>query len=276
VSREPKPPRTTRIVLRLSDEAARRLTDRLGAAKVRLANALDGLLATADAIGKARTRVEVRALQLEYQAEREAIHRRFMDEMRDEKAGDAWPTFVDELRAELAACLPEGERPRFGSWFDHLAHCLCPLEQQHWAKADIAYWRKVDSTLRERHRKLTLAINDLQAWLNEPSTPAEMRRLPAAIAELTALKAAIASFPWGDMFGRRKHFGPATLTARIIGGLTLDTLRGADLSAGREPRDRLEDADIDFIMARLDRCLGGDDLPDRKDIEKTLRGLSSR
>jgi hypothetical protein len=265
----------THTVLRLSDEAARRLKDRLGAATVHLANVLDGLLADADAMGKARTRKEVQDWRLGYELEREAIHRDFIDEMRDEKAEKAWHAFVTELETDLGKCLPEGE-PRFGSWFDHLAHCLWRLEheQRRWTRADIAYWRKVDSDVRERQRIRQAAIKDLENQLKEPGQSEEkMRRLAAAI---TALKAVMPSLPWGDMFGRRKPFEPVSLTARIIGGLTLATLRSAMSGRRLRRRTKLDAAAIDFIMARLDRCLGGDDLPDRKDIEKTLRGLPSR
>jgi hypothetical protein len=272
VNRKPKPPHTSRTVLRLSDEAARRLAAHLGAAAVRLANALDGLLATADAIPEARTREAVRALQFEYQAEREAIHRRFMDEMRDEKAANAWLAFVAQLRADLASRLPA--EPRLSSyWFDQLARCLWRLKQRHWTAADIDHWRAVDSAIRERRRIRQAAIEDLRKELYDECLIEKRRRLKATIARL---EATMPRLPWGDLFGRRKPFEPVSLTARIIGGLTLATLRSAVSGRRLRQRTKLDDVAIDFIMARLDRCLGGDDLPDRKDIEKTLRGLSSR
>jgi hypothetical protein len=178
--------------------------------------------------------------------------------------------FLDELKADLSQCHREGDRARFGPWLDHLAHELWRLEQRRWKQADIDYWKTHDQEVRERQRRCKATLKDLEDQLKEPGSDEERERLRAAI---TALKAVRFDLPWGELFGPRKAFGPATLTARIIGGLTLTCLREADEAAGRKPRDRLDAAAIAFVVARLDRCLEGDQLPDHKEIAKALREL---
>jgi hypothetical protein len=270
VSEKPGEPRfTTHVVLRLSDESARRLKDRLAETDRRLANDL----------GKPRTPKEVRALLLEYRAEREAIHRRFMSELRDEAAADALHAFDLELREDLAACLPDPEpgrpkRPNFGRWFDHLAHCLRRLERQNWTAADIAYWRRVDRDVREEQHKLEAAIEALGDRLKKPGSSEETWQLIEAIGALMAVKP---SLPWGNLFvPRGRPPKPPALTARIIGGLTLEVLRSADQSAGHEPRTKLVGAAVDFIMRWLDRCLESDELPEREEILRIVSKLHSR
>jgi hypothetical protein len=183
-----------------------------------------------------------------------------------------WPAFNDELRADLAALIPDSG-PRFGSWFDHLAICLWRLEQRPWRATDIEFWRVIDGVVRKRRRIRLAAIKDLQRQLEQPGQTLgeDLRLVDAAI---TALRAVTPTLPWGDLFGSFGPREPTGLTTRIVGGLTRTVLRESDALNGRQPRKQLNGSAIDFIMRRLDHCLPAGELPDRNEIARILSKLA--
>jgi hypothetical protein len=145
----------------------------------------------------------------------------------------------EKARRDLAASVLRGLRPCVGyrpaSFYpDHIFEIVYRLEQlkrRRWTSAGIRrYWdREQEARELGKHRDAMIAV--LVKRREHERNPVRRTFLAMAITELKAVESGVYWAP--GFFGEGRPRKPYALTARLLGGLVLRALRGADRLSGR-------------------------------------------